>query len=134
MFDGFKESIHLETLLFVAIGGGIGSVTRYLTSVWAAGRFGADFPYGTLIVNIIGCFLIGLFMVVATEKVSLPSHWRLMIASGFLGGLTTFSSFGYETLKLVQDGALAPALQNVAANLFSGLIATWLGIIAARSL
>jgi len=120
--------------MFVAIGGGIGSVTRYLTSVWAAGRFGADFPYGTLIVNIIGCFLIGLFMVLATEKISLPNHWRLMIASGFLGGLTTFSSFGYETLKLVQDGALAPALQNVAANLISGLIATWLGIIAARSI
>ena len=124
----------METLLMIAIGGGIGSVTRYLTSVWAAGKFGADFPYGTLIVNVVGCYLIGLFMVIATERFILPPHVRLLVASGFLGGLTTFSSFGYETLKLMQDGALFPAIQNIAANLFIGLSATWLGIICARSL
>ena len=124
----------METLLFVAIGGGVGSVTRYLTSVWAAGKFGVDFPYGTLLVNVAGCYLIGLFMVLATERFMLPAHWRLLVASGFLGGLTTFSSFGYETLKLVQDGELLPAVQNIAANLFTGLVATWLGIISGRSL
>jgi len=124
----------LETILFVAIGGGVGSITRYLTSVWAAERFGVDFPYGTLLVNVAGCYLIGLFMVLATERFMLPAHWRLLIASGFLGGLTTFSSFGYETLKLVQDGALGPAFQNIAANLVTGLVATWLGIISGRSL
>jgi CrcB protein len=124
----------LETILFVAIGGGVGSVTRYLTSVWAAERFGVDFPYGTLLVNVVGCYLIGLFMVLATERFMLSAHWRLLVASGFLGGLTTFSSFGYETLKLVQDGAFALALQNIAANLVTGLVATWLGIISGRSL
>ena len=124
----------METLLFVAIGGGVGSVTRYLTSVWAAGKFGVDFPYGTLLVNVAGCYLIGLFMILATERFMLPAHWRLLVASGFLGGLTTFSSFGYETLKLVQDGELLPAVQNIAANLFTGLVATWLGIISGRSL
>ncbi len=124
----------METILFVAIGGGVGSVTRYLTSVWAAGRFGVDFPYGTLLVNVVGCYLIGLFMVLATERFMLPAHWRLLVASGFLGGLTTFSSFSYESLKLVQDGALALAFQNIAANLVTGLIATWLGIISGRSL
>ena len=124
----------METLLFVAIGGGVGSVTRYLTSVWAAGKFGVDFPYGTLLVNVVGCYLIGLFMILATERFMLPAHWRLLIASGFLGGLTTFSSFGYETLKLVQEGELLPAVQNVAANLFTGLAATWIGIISGRSL
>ena len=124
----------METILFVAIGGGVGSVTRYLTSVWAAERFGVAFPYGTLLVNVVGCYLIGLFMVLATERVMLPAHWRLLVASGFLGGLTTFSSFGYETLKLVQDGELLPAVQNVAANLFTGLAATWIGIISGRSL
>ncbi len=124
----------METILFVAIGGGVGSVTRYLTSVWAAERFGVAFPYGTLLVNVVGCYLIGLFMVLATERFMLPAHWRLLVASGFLGGLTTFSSFGYETLKLVQDGELLPAVQNVAANLFTGLAATWIGIISGRSL
>lgn len=124
----------METMLFVAIGGGVGSVTRYLTSVWAAGRFGVDFPYGTLLVNVVGCYLIGLFMVLATERFMLPAHWRLLVASGFLGGLTTFSSFSYESLKLVQDGALLSAFQNIAANLVTGLAATWLGIISGRSL
>ena len=124
----------METILFVAIGGGVGSVTRYLTSVWAAERFGVAFPYGTLLVNVVGCYLIGLFMVLATERFMLPAHWRLLVASDFLGGLTTFSSFGYETLKLVQDGELLPAVQNVAANLFTGLAATWIGIISGRSL
>ena len=124
----------METILFVAIGGGVGSVTRYITSVWAAERFGVAFPYGTLLVNVVGCYLLGLFMVLATERFMLPAHWRLLVASGFLGGLTTFSSFGYETLKLVQDGELLPAVQNVAANLFTGLAATWIGIISGRSL
>ena len=124
----------METIIFVAIGGGVGSVTRYLTSVWAAERFGVDFPYGTLLVNVVGCYLIGLFMVLATERFMLPAHWRLLVASGFLGGLTTFSSFSYESLKLVQDGALVSAFQNIAANLVTGLAATWLGIISGRSL
>jgi len=123
----------LEGVLFVAVGGGIGSVTRYLVSLWAAGRFGVDFPYGTLIVNVVGCYIIGLFMILATEKLLLPNYWRLLIASGFLGGLTTFSSFSYETLNLVQTGAWSSAAINLAANLFTGLFATWFGMVTARS-
>lgn len=124
----------METILFIAIGGGIGSVTRYLTSVWAAGKFGVGFPYGTLLVNVVGCYLIGLFMVLSTERFVLSTHWRLLITSGFLGGLTTFSSFSYETLKLVEESSFLPAIQNIAANLFTGLAATWFGIISARNL
>ena len=124
----------METILFIAIGGGIGSVTRYLTSVWAAGKFGVGFPYGTLLVNVVGCYLIGLFMVLSTERFVLSTHWRLLITSGFLGGLTTFSSFSYETLKLVEESSFLPAIQNIAANLFTGLAATWFGILSARNL
>ena len=124
----------MENILFVALGGGAGSVARYLTSQWAAERLGADFPYGTLIVNVVGCYIIGLFMIFATEKYLLPTHWRLLIASGFLGGLTTFSSFSYETLKLAQEGAWSAATINLAANLITGLLATGLGVLSARAL
>lgn len=124
----------MESIFFVALGGGAGSVARYLVSIWAAGRLGADFPYGTLIVNVVGCYIIGLFMVLATERMVLPNYWRLLVASGFLGGLTTFSSFSYETLKLVQDGAWPEAGVNIASNLVVGLLATWLGIATARAL
>ena len=122
----------MESIFFVALGGSVGSVTRYLVSVWAAGRLGTDFPFGTLIVNIVGCYIIGLFMILATEKLLLPNYWRLLVASGFLGGLTTFSSFSYETLMLVQEGAWTPALINLAANLATGLVATWAGMVTAR--
>ncbi|MHC1761137.1 MAG: fluoride efflux transporter CrcB [Negativicutes bacterium] len=124
----------MESILFVAVGGGVGSVTRYLASLWAAERFGVDFPYGTLIVNVVGCYIIGLFMVLATEKYLLPTHWRLLIASGFLGGLTTFSSFSYETLNLAQEGAWSAAVVNLAANLITGLLSTGLGVLSARAL
>ena len=123
----------MEGILFVALGGGIGSVTRYLVSLWAAGRWGADFPYGTLLVNVVGCYIIGFFMILATEKYLLPNYWKLLIASGFLGGLTTFSSFSYESLRFVQEGAWPSAAVNLSANLITGLIATWLGIVTARS-
>jgi CrcB protein len=124
----------LEGILFVALGGGVGSVTRYLVSLWAAGRFGAEFPYGTLIVNVAGCFVIGLFMILVTERFMISPHLRLLVTSGFLGGLTTFSSFSFETFGLMQDGAWASAAGNIAANLVTGLLATWFGAMAARAL
>ena len=118
----------------VAVGGAIGATTRYLVSQWAAERFGAHFPYGTLIVNLVGCFMIGLFMTVTTERLIASPYWRLLIAAGFLGGLTTFSSFGYETLQLVKDASILIAFQNIAVNVILGLGATWLGIVAARTI
>ena len=124
----------MESLLFVAMGGGIGSVVRYLTSLWAAEHLGADFPFGTLIVNVAGCYIIGLFMILATERFLLPNYWRLLVASGFLGGLTTFSSFSFETMKLAQEGAWPSAAVNLAANLITGLLATWLGMVTARTI
>ena len=121
-------------ILAVAIGGGIGATTRYLVSNWAAGRFGADFPYGTLIVNVAGCFMIGLFMTLTTERLIVSPYWRLIFAVGFLGGLTTFSSYSYETLRLIEDSDLLPAFYNIVLNLILGFAATWAGIVVARLL
>lgn len=122
----------LEVVL-VAIGGGVGATTRYLTSNWAA-RISTEFPLGTLLVNVVGCFLIGVFMVLTTERISVSPHWRLFIAVGFLGGLTTFSSFSYETLRLVQEADIMRAFYNVGLNLLVGFFATWLGMGTARLL
>ena len=122
----------MESILLVALGGAIGSVTRYATSVWAAGRLGADFPYGTLIVNVVGCYIIGFFMVLVTERYIAQPYWRLLVTTGFLGGLTTFSSFSYESFALAQEGSLDLAFYNVIANILIGFFATWLGFITAR--
>ena len=119
-------------ILAVAVGGSIGSVGRYLVSTWAAERFGAGFPYGTLIVNVVGCFIIGIFMTMTTERFIINPYWRLLITVGFVGGLTTFSSFSYETFRLLEDADMMMAFYNIALNLALGFFATWLGIGAAR--
>lgn len=121
----------LEVML-VTIGGGIGSASRYLVSTWAAARFGVDFPYGTLIVNVVGCFIIGAFMTVATERLIVSPYWRLFVTVGIVGGFTTFSSFSYETLHLLQEADALRAFYNVSLNVLVGFSATWLGIGLAR--
>lgn len=122
----------LLEIVLVAIGGGIGATSRYLASNWAAARFGAEFPYGTLIVNIVGCFIIGAFMTITTERLIVSPYWRLFVTVGFVGGLTTFSSFSYETLHLLQDADVMRAFYNVGLNILVGFFATWLGIGAAK--
>ncbi len=121
----------LEVIL-VTIGGGIGSASRYLVSTWAAARFGADFPYGPLIVNVVGCFIIGAFMTVTTERLIVSPYWRLFVTVGIVGGFTTFSSFSYETLHLLQEADALRAFYNVSLNVLVGFSATWLGIGLAR--
>lgn len=119
-------------IIAVAVGGSVGSVSRYLVSQFMAAKFGADLPYGTFIVNVVGCLIIGAFMTLATEKFIVSSYWRLIVVVGFVGGLTTFSSFSYETLKLLENASLSYALSNVAFNLLFGFSATWIGIVLAR--
>ncbi|WP_378954076.1 fluoride efflux transporter CrcB [Pelosinus sp. sgz500959] len=121
-------------VLAVAVGGSIGATARYLVSTWAAGRFGIGFPYGTLIVNVVGCFIIGAFMTATTERFIVSPYWRLIVTVGFVGGLTTFSSFSYETFKLMEDSSITFALYNVMGNFVLGFFATWLGINVIRLL
>ena len=119
-------------VIIVTIGGGLGSAARYLVSTWAAARFGAAFPYGTLIVNIVGCFIIGAFVTMTTERLIISPYWRLFVTVGIVGGFTTFSSFSYETMHLLQETDVLRAFYNVGLNVIVGFSATWLGIGLAR--
>lgn len=119
-------------ILLVGAGGFIGSVLRYLVSGWVqqASR-SVDFPFGTLAVNVIGCFVIGILAQLAESRGVFTSESRLFVFTGLLGGFTTFSSFGNETLNLARDSQLMNAFANVSANLVIGLVAVWLGRAAA---
>jgi len=90
-------------VLFVAVGGAIGSVTRYLVGGWIASRYGSAFPYGTLVINVTASFIIGFFLAFAQERVNLNPNWRLFVAVGFVGGYSTFSTFEYEAIRLLQE-------------------------------
>jgi fluoride exporter len=120
-------------LLWVMIAGGLGSGARYLVGRSALATFGGSFPYGTLIVNLVGCFALGIVVQIASSGEWSP-ELRATIAVGFLGGFTTYSSFNQETLMLVSSGAIGAAGLNVALTLAGGLAAATLGMFAARML
>jgi CrcB protein len=118
----------MTNILLVGIGGLIGSIMRYLASgyVQQASK-SIDFPYGTLAVNVIGCFIIGFLAQLAEDRGVFTTQSRLFVFTGFLGGFTTFSSFGNETLNLARDSQMLNAFANVGANVVLGLGAVWLG-------
>lgn len=95
----------MERLLLICLGGAIGTGLRYLASGLAARWLGADFPYGTLIVNVSGSFVIGLVQQVGTTTLLLPETARLFVTVGMMGGLTTYSAFSYETVRLIEFGS-----------------------------
>jgi CrcB protein len=111
----------------VILGGATGSLTRYVVGTAIMNRVGGSFPLGTVIINITGSFLIGFLMTLFTERLNPHPNWRLALVVGFLGGYTTFSSFEWETLSLVRDGARWLGLLNVAGSVVLGYAAVWLG-------
>ena len=120
-------------LLLVGAGGFVGAVTRYLVSGWRLRRFGAGFPYGTLAVNVVGCLLIGAAMVLI-DGGRLGPRGRLFWTIGLLGALTTFSTFGYETLERVRDGNWLAAAGNVLLNVALALAAVVAGRAAMQAI
>jgi fluoride exporter len=118
----------MTNILLVGFGGFIGSVLRYLASGYVQqSTKSIDFPYGTLVVNVVGCFIIGFLAQLAEDRGVFTSESRLFVFTGFLGGFTTFSSFGNETLNLARDSQMLNAFANVGANVILGLFAVWLG-------
>ncbi|MDX1498167.1 MAG: fluoride efflux transporter CrcB [Salinisphaeraceae bacterium] len=119
-------------LLYVAAGGAVGALLRYGVVLLSQNLWGRDFPYGTLLVNVLGSLLIGLAYVWIVERLALGDAWRLAFMVGVLGAFTTFSSFSIETLQLVERGAALAALSNILLNVSLCLVACWLGLLAAR--
>lgn len=117
-----------NTLLAVFIGGGVGSVARWLVSM-KLNSFSPNIPVGTLIVNLVGAFIIGLTLALFIRITHIDPVWKLLITTGFCGGLTTFSTFSVEVVYLLQDGKLAWAAGTVALNLAGSLAMTMLAFI-----
>lgn len=118
-------------LISVGLAGAMGAMARYGIGVGTRWIFGETFPWGTLIVNVVGCFLLGI--VAQSGSQFLSEHWRTVLGVGFLGALTTFSTFGVETVKQFEDGHLVAGSLNIFANLAAGLVAVVMGLMLART-
>ena len=123
----------MQRYLLIAIGGGLGSMLRYFLGATAAQRFGVRFPVGTLTVNILACFLIGLSAEYLNRHASLNPAWRYLIPVGFIGGFSTFSTFEWETWSDISSGAFWIGILYVAVSLVAGFVAVGIGVAAART-
>jgi CrcB protein len=126
---GFPQ---VTVVLYIALFGALGCLARYFLSGWVYDLIGSTLPYGTLAVNVIGAFLIGLVMEFSLRSAVVSPDVRTGLTIGFLGGFTTFSSFSYETFRLLEGAQLPHALANVLLSVTACLAFTFLGIVAAR--
>jgi fluoride exporter len=134
----------VREMMLVAVGGSLGAMARYAVGLAAAQLLGRGFPWGTLAVNVAGCFLMGLVMewildleshkVLTADVQGRLAFWRQGVAIGFLGGLTTFSSFGADTLRELEAGQVGAGLGNIAANVLLSLAAVWAGMSLMQAL
>jgi CrcB protein len=121
-------------LIWIAVAGAMGAICRWGVSRAGYALLGGNFAWGTLIVNVSGCFLLGFLMHFGLITDRLSAETRTAIAVGFLGALTTFSTFSYETIGYIEDGNWTIAIVNIGANLILGLVATLAGLALARTL
>jgi len=124
----------MERFLWVCFGSAVGGGARYLLSGWVLTVLGPSFPYGTLAVNAIGSFLLAALMYAGVEVAAISPTVRLAAATGVMGGFTTYSTFSFETMRYLQDGAWGVAIANVSVTVLGCLLACFLGWSAARAL
>jgi len=124
----------LKTLLFIAVGGALGAVLRFLTQVTVYEIAGRSFPYGTLTVNVLGSFLMGLLSIFLVEKFNLSTEWHMAILVGVLGSFTTFSTFSIETLVLFEQGDLFKAMTNILLSVTLCIGSVWVGAYLAKQI
>lgn len=122
----------MSQVIAIAAGGALGSVLRYAVSNGIYAWLGREFPYGTLVVNVVGSLLMGLLFVLLVERMDVAPAWRMALLVGLLGAFTTFSTFSIETLNLVQAGDLLKAGLNVVFSVVLCITATWLGFRLGR--
>lgn len=123
-----------KTLLFIAAGGSVGAVLRFLTQATVYEFVDRSFPYGTLVVNVMGSFLMGLLSIFLVEKLNLSAEWHMAILIGVLGSFTTFSTFSIETLVLFEQGDIIKAMANVILSVILCISFVWLGAYCAKQL
>jgi CrcB protein len=122
----------LKTILYIAFGGAIGSVLRFLTSLFVAKFWQNHFPLATFLTNIVGCFLIGIFIGYLEKNNLTDSNLKWFLITGFCGGFTTFSAFGLENINLFQSNNSFLAFAYIASSIIAGLFAVWLGLFLSK--
>jgi CrcB protein len=120
--------------LIVGAGGFVGAALRYAVGGLVSRALRPDFPWGTVVVNVSGCFLIGLLAALTEERAPVTPATRLFLMVGILGGYTTFSTFGYETMSLVREGSHGLAAANAVGQVLVGLAGVWAGMVVARGI
>ena len=124
----------IKAILLVGLGGGIGSILRYVSSVFINRHFNTAFPLATFFVNIVGCFLIGILVSLVEKQPWADNNFRYLFITGFCGGFTTFSAFAHENISLFNTQQTLIAFAYIAASFIVGLLAVWLGMATGRLL
>lgn len=124
----------MQKYLYIALGGGLGSIARYWVGSTVSGRLGARFPYGTFVINITACVLLGFVMTWLGRRTGLNPGWRFLVPIGFVGAYSTFSTYEWETFSTLRTGAFLMAAIYAVSSLLLGLLAVWAGAVLADSI
>ena len=124
----------MQKYLLIAAGGALGSIARYWVGSTIAGRMGSKFPYGTFVINLTACVIIGFSLTYLGKHIELSPAWRFLVPIGFIGAYSTFSTYEWETLSTLRSGAFALAALYAVGSLIAGLAAVWCGAMLAETI